>query len=302
MKRWDDPSLRVAGDTRQRARYRLLQSWWRETQLEVPPGSNGRQEVGSLLPERVAAVMSGLNYLSPAAREKAGRRVPRIQAEGGTVDVRRLAGNLLSSQPLAFNVFGHLRAHPRPAARVLSEVFGVAIDQIAWMEVEWAPPRDEHLGDRTAFDAFVAYRTGGRPGFLGIEVKYTEPFSPTPYDRPRYRAVAERSGVFAPGAADRLAQPATNQLWRQTLLALSLAATGGHGPGSAAILSMSGDGGVAQAVAGVSAEVTDESAVPLVGTVEDLVAGALRERALRPWAQALHRRYVDLSPVAATGD
>ena len=296
---WDDPSLAVASDTARRARYRALQSWWRETHLGVPPGSSGGRPVGSRLPDDVAGVLINLNFLTEEVRTYTQWRVPQIQDEGGTVDVARLRGNLLSSQPLCFNIFGHLRAHRRAAAPVLSRVFDIAIDEIVVIDVEWAPPRAAHLGDRTAFDALVVYRTGGELRFLGIETKYTEPFSATPYDAPRYRSLTEHSGAFRPGAADRLVGPATNQLWRQVLLTLSLSAEGSYGPGRAALLALDGDEGVARATAALAPELPDAGHVPLVGTLERLVAEARRMRTLRDWAAKLHTRYLDLTPVLA---
>lgn len=296
MTPWNDRSLQVASDTLHRARYRMLQSWWREHVLCVPPGFNGRQYLGSLLPHEAGP---DLNYLTDEVRAYAAHRVPEIQAEGGALNVDRLRRNLLSSQPLCFNVFGHLHAHPQQAALLLSSVFGTRIDEIVRIEVEWSPVRAEHLGDRSAFDAFVDYRAGGRRLFLGIEVKYTEPFSVKAYDRPEYRRLTEQLGVFADGAASRLVDPATNQLWRQTLLTLSLAATPEYDGGRAAILSLDGDAGVARAVAGLTAELTDDSVLPLVGTLEHLVIAAAGIPELLSWAEALRCRYLDLDQLRA---
>ena len=291
MTPWNDRSLQVPSDTLHRARYRLLQSWWRQHELCVAPGFNGRQYVGSLLPHEAGP---DLNYLTDEVREYAGHRIAEIQAEGGTLHVDRLRRNLLSSQPLCFNIFGHLQAFPAEAARVLSSLFGVAIEQVVRIEVEWSPLRADHLGDRTAFDAFVDYRAGGLRQFLGVEVKYTEPFSVKEYDRAEYRQLTADSGVFKPGAAERLVESATNQLWRQTLLTLSLAATEEYDGGRAAVLALEGDAGVTKAVAGLNAELTNPSR-PAVGTLEQLAVIASDEPALTDWAALLRRRYLDLS-------
>ena len=49
-------------------------------------------------------------------------------------------------------------------------------------------PADEYLDDRTAFDVFIEYEgDGDHAGFIGIEVKLTEPFSQHRYDKPTYR-------------------------------------------------------------------------------------------------------------------
>lgn len=291
MTPYNDRSLQVPGDTLHRARYRLLQSWWREHVLGVQPGFNGRQYLGSLLPHEAGP---DLNYLTDEVRDYAGHRIAQIHAEGGSVQVDRLRRNLLSSQPLCFNVFGHLQAYPGEAAKVLASVFRLPIDQIVRIEVEWSPWRGDHLRDRTAFDAFVDYRHEGRRLFLGIEVKYTEPFSVKEYDRPEYQELTASSGVFSPGAAQRLVGSATNQLWRQTLLTLSLAATGEYDGGRPAILSLEGDAGVSRAVAGVTAELVDDEVRPAVGTLEHLVIVASDEPALAEWASLLRRRYLDL--------
>ena len=78
------------------------------------------------------------------------------------------------------------------------------------------------LGDKTAFDAFVSYRTvDGRRGFFAVETKYTEPFSRKIYDKRRYREVtAWPESGFKEGAAEVLRgdQPS----WRNALLALAV--------------------------------------------------------------------------------
>lgn len=299
---WDDPSLAVAGDTARRARYRALQSWWRETHLGVPPGASGGRLIGSRLPDDVADVLVNLNFLTEEVRTYVRWRVLQIQDEGGNVDVARLRGNLLSSQPLCFNIFGHLRSHRRAAASLLSRVFGIDMDEIVSIELEWAPPRRLHLRDRTAFDAFVVYRASGELRFLGVETKYTEPFSATPYDSEVYRSVAAASGAFRAGAADRLVGSATNQLWRQVLLTLSLSASGEYGVGRAAVLALESDEGVERAMAALAPEFTDASQVPVVGTLERLVEEARRLRTLRDWATKLYTRYLDLSPVLGAAE
>lgn len=294
MTPWNHPSLQVASDTLHRARYRLLQSWWRQHVLDVPPGFNGRQYVGSLLPQDAGP---WLNYLTEEVRTYAAARVPDIAAEGGSLNQDRLRRNLLSSQPLCFNVFGHLQAHPAAAARVLSEVFNLPVDEVLHMEVEWAPLRRGPLGDRTAFDAFVDYRAGGSRRFLGIEVKYTEPFGVTRYDRPEYRELTAGSGAFREGAAERLVGAATNQLWRQTLLALSLTSAADYDSGRAALLSLQGDAGVERAVEGLTAEAATPEAEPVTGTLERLVIAAADVPELAAWAGLVRRRYLDMSPL-----
>jgi hypothetical protein len=80
-------------------------------------------------------------------------------------------------------------------------VLAVDIVTIEEVLVEHAPPAAKAmLGDRTAFDAFLLSTTStGGKGFLGVETKYTEPFSPTRYPASRYQhSPAYRLAGFPP--------------------------------------------------------------------------------------------------------
>jgi hypothetical protein len=167
MPAWYDPVLQVASDGARRARYRALQSWYRETQLGVEPGRSASGKlVGSLLPDDRA--LEGLNFLDPSIWSYAEQRADVVVRTGGTLARGRLRRNLLSSMPLCFNLFGKLQAEPAAAARVLGAALDLDIATVDEVLVEHAPAAATALlGDRTAFDAFVAYTTsGGATGFL----------------------------------------------------------------------------------------------------------------------------------------
>ena len=205
---WDDPALAVQSDTSWRARYRRLQSWYRETVLGVPPGTDQRGITrASMLPAEAVAQNPDLNFLDDEIAAYARKRAERVVADGGTLELDRLRRNMLSSMPLCFNLFGALRRHPAAAARGLGSALDLDIDEILMVKVEWAPPPDVHLKDRTALDAFVQYRTGGgRRAFFGVETKYTEPFSQRRYTSERYDAITkDPASGFAAGAECRLA-------------------------------------------------------------------------------------------------
>ena len=212
---WNDPGLAVKSDTRRRAGYRRLQSWYRETVLHVPPGRNATGRLlGSMLPREAVAREPGLNFLDAGIASYVAERIPAVRAMGGTINPDRVWRNMLSSMPLCFNLFGYLRQHPVATARTLRRALKLDIDEIECIDVEWAPEPAAHLGDRTAFDAFVAYRRadGGR-GFLGVETKYTELFSQREYDTEAYRRLtSDPASGFRAGAAGRLLGSRTNQL------------------------------------------------------------------------------------------
>ncbi len=293
---WNDPLLAVSHEPRRRALYRLLQSWYREHVLDVAPGVDGSgRPIGSLLAAEAVRGNTDLNFIDPAVGTYAADRIPEVVRAAGALDEHRLRHNMLSSQPLCFNIFGVLR--PQPALRdVLAELFRLDIDTVESVECEWAPDKKDHLGDRTAFDAFAVYRSkAGQRGFVAIETKYTEPFSPKAYDPPIYTEVTERCGLFREGAAGALRGGMTNQLWRMSLLAASVIEKGGFDLGCIAVLALADDSRAAAAISGLREQLIDPDPFLHSVSYEQLVEAAGRHPELSSWANGFNRRYLDLS-------
>ena len=293
---WAASELQAPGDPPWRARYRLLQSWYRETVLGAPPGLYRSKQVGNRLPDEWAAAHPHANFLNDEIARCADERVPQVRKSGGALDEVRLRRNLLSSMPLCFNLFGYLRGQAGPAARCLSTVLGVEIAEINDIEVEWAP-EDHPLRDRTAFDAMVWYRSRtGTRGLLGVETKYTEPFSQKEYDRPKYRRLTDHpSSGFWPGAADRLKGRRTNQLWRNALLALGLREGPDFDEGYVVVVHCEGDPGLSNPLAAFRAEMASPDSLLRVATYEGLIECLERDAKVTQWARAFRRRYLDLT-------
>jgi len=165
---------------------------------------------------------AGRNFLTPEIAEVARKRV----AQGrGTVEPFRLFHNMLSSQPMCFNLFGPLVNDHALAARFLAPLVPEPVHEVTRVSIEWAPePAEAYLGDRTAFDAFFEYRTSdGRLCAAGVETKLTEPFSQNEYDGDRYRRwMRVPSAPWLPEADAVVQNIAHNQLWRDHLLAVAL--------------------------------------------------------------------------------
>ena len=297
---WNDPSLNVASDNRWRARHRALQSWYRETVLKVPPGLDKTGKIrGNFLPSAAVRKNPGLNFLAPEIAAYVQSRVPEIQKEHGTLDLDRLRRNMLSSMPLCFNVFGFLRVHPEAAARVLSAVLSLDIKSVEQIEVEWTPPGEHPLGDRTAFDTFVEYRTGsGTRGFLGVETKYTDSFSQREYWTPIYAKITSspESG-FRRGVAGRLRAPHTNQLWRNCLLAVQARSGGRYECGHALVLARAEDTAGRSVVEQVRSKLAHPDQLLRFVSLEEMINAAIVESELEEWAIAFKQRYLDLTPV-----
>lgn len=299
--RWDDPSMVVASDSARTARYRRLQSWYREVQLGVDrPGIGAnRRPVASMLPTDVVAAQPDLNFVVPAAYEHAERRIREVRAEGGTLEEDRLRRNLLSSMPLCFNIFGALGGH-RAFLDLLRRLIDPAASRIDDVVCESAPrPAGRYLGDRSAFDALVTYDhlTAGRR-FLGVETKYTEPFSPTVYPSPTYGQVAEACGWFTDGATAPLLAAPTNQLFRTLLLAAAFERTDAYERGEILLLTLADDVRAQQAVAVVRTHLLDQGRLHHV-TYEQLVdvARTVGDPYLAGWADRFALRYLDPASV-----
>ena len=202
-----------AGDNAFTAQMRLHQSWWRRDRLAVPPGTDQRGNVyGNYLD--VDAAERGLNFLTPSIAAYAAERI----SSGPGVEEFRCTRNLLSSQPMAFNLFGPLRDDPALAQRLLDPLLPGGVTEAA-VRVEWTPDRTTHLDDRTSCDAVAHIRDrNGHPTIVAFETKLTEPFSQQHYDPPRYREVARRSEVWTDPEDLSLADTKWNQLWRNQLL------------------------------------------------------------------------------------
>ncbi len=292
--------LRVKSEPMLRAKYRLLQSWSRQTVLLAPAGRYRGKYSGNQISPEWLSNNPNANFLTREVIDYVAERVPEVLAEGGAIEETRLKGNLLSSQPLCFNLFGHLRAYPEHATTVLAATFDLDIEKIETIEVEWAPDPSLHLGDKTAFDAYVQYRTStGTRGFIGVETRYTENFTQREYDQPEYRRVTEDpASGFKPGAAEVLKAKSTNQLWRNALLAASVRKLEGFDHGHVAVLACEDDTSLDGAIRRLESQLEVPPSLLRVGNFQELIAEADKIPALAEWSAASHERYLDLAPVS----
>lgn len=233
------------------AQMRLHQSRYRHERLGLPCGTGPQRgstrRYGNMLrPEDGAR---GANFLSP---EIFAVVQERLAQDTDRVEPFRLLHNMLSSQPMCFNLFGPLVRDHALASRLVSAMLGKAVEVVD-VRIEHAPsPSEEYLADRTSFDAFIAYESAGGRGFVGIETKLTEPFSRKSYDRPEYRRWMRPGGPWRDPRSARAADMAHNQLWRDHLLAVALRDHPGSsfGEGQLVLVRHPGDGDCGRVVAG----------------------------------------------------
>ena len=120
------------------------------------------------------------NFLTKDAFEHAKYRVEH-KKKYETIEADRLFNNLLSSQPMAFNLFCPLRQmfeeSPETATNVIKAALpDYPIHKVTGVELEFIPENNESLiGDKSAMDAIIKFEDeAGKRGFIAVETKYSE--------------------------------------------------------------------------------------------------------------------------------
>ena len=168
-------------------RMRFHQSWYRHQQLKVPYGTgtsrSSNDYYGNML--RKEAAEHGRNFLTPRIFEVAEERLSQKRNEklrkhhdkqldgwldekladgGGAVQRDRFLRNMLSSQPMCFNLFGELALDLDLATKLVNALWGTQIAALWNLErahagvrvtgvcFEWAPQNhSDFLGDKHGF-------------------------------------------------------------------------------------------------------------------------------------------------------
>ena len=124
---------------------------------------------------------SGKNFVNEYTFIYAKKRVKNKQPNE-TIDEFRLFNNLLSSQPMAFNLFCPLISMLEDGlndtvTRIISSIFTqFHIATVTEIALEYLHTDIEnYLNDKTAMDAIIRFLdTKNRPCFIAIETKYTD--------------------------------------------------------------------------------------------------------------------------------
>ena len=174
-------------DTSFTAKARLLQSIWRVVNgLQIGIGPNkGSIDKETGLPTYygnmiVEGESNGRNFFYPQTFEYAKRRV-KEKKKDETIDDYILFNNLMSSMPMAFNLFHPLMIlqlqHPDALDKMIQIAFpSLPIHKIKEIGLEFIPTPIEHYTyDKSAMDAFISFwdKKGGEY-IIAIETKYTD--------------------------------------------------------------------------------------------------------------------------------
>ena len=173
---------------------------------------------------------SGANFLAEYIHAHALKRI-RDKKPYEMIQEDRLFNNLLSSQPMAFNLFYPLEKlrseSPQDATRAIQAAlpcYDIAlVEEVA---LEFIPEKYKDItGDRSAMDAIIRYVDfEGKNCFIAIETKYSESLGANEAKddatKEKERRVAVELGFFCDEAAKQIASgevPLT-QIYRNFLL------------------------------------------------------------------------------------
>jgi len=299
----DDRVPRRPEMTEFRRRLRYHQSQWREAQghpigsqpIAPRPDAGPARLVGSRLPLDYARE-TGANLLTAGALDAAKARTSFIEPHQ-SFDHQRLWADLLSSEAMAFNLFGDLAADLRLADRAVHTWWPDAPGTVREVRFAHSPGRFDpaYLNSLRAFDlAFVLDLDDGTQGIVGLDTKYHErakPETPKPSNLRRYLEVAERSGVFEAGAIDAVkGRSDLAVMWLEHLLLLSMLqhASGTWSWGRYVVVHPAGNSDFADACARYRGLLVEKSTFSSVTVEEALDANVLPART----AKALRKRYL----------
>ena len=324
----DGHQVSIKSDSADQARLRLLQALWRE-RMDLPIGRQERPErdpvpLGSRVDDDEIR-RQGINFLTPTVIERVEQTLAAadcagVAQTGRLVSEQRLWSDLLSSQPLAFNLFGELAADLTLATAAARRLWGDQIASVTSICFEWSPGRGDstYLDNHSSFDVFIAYTTAtGTRGFVGIDVKYHENMRARAAkavdwyeENPRYAAVAEASESFSPQALKAVADPAMRgarsslggtpmqQLWFDHLLALSMTQADDEWDHGKFVFMYPTANQRARNAADDYRHVLNDGSGFEPMTIEKFVA-ATAECTDAPWVEAFRQRYLDVGPVDA---
>ena len=299
----DDDIQRRPAMTEFRRRTRYHQARWREanghpigSQPYAPrPDGKPVRLVGSRLPLAYGRE-SGATFLTAGALAAARSRTSIIEPNQ-SFDHQRLWADLLSSEALAFNLFGDLTADLALADRAVHTWWPETPGTVSDVRFAHSPGRLDltWLNSLRAFDAaFVLDIGDGTEGIVAIDTNYHERVKseiPKPENLWRYLEVAERSGIFAPGAIDAVnGRSELAVMWLEHLLMLSMLQhpSRGWSSGRYVVVYPAGNWDIAGACARYHDLLADESTFSSV-TIEDLLdANALPAQT----TSALRDRYL----------
>lgn len=159
---------------------RLLQSMYRVKIGEeegVGSTKTSKRKYGNMIS---GGEISGKNFLMKETFEYAKKRV-KNRKDNETIDEFRLFNNLLSSMPMAFNLFHPLmlllEENPEKVTLAIRSIFkNIPVFVVTKIGLEFIPtPIEKYAKDKSAMDAYIQFQdNNGEKYIIAIETKYTD--------------------------------------------------------------------------------------------------------------------------------
>lgn len=272
---------------------RILQSIWREERSYGIGEYRGKKR-GNFLPMPWAQETLS-NYLSDTIKQVVRDEVIDSHDANKLYCKPRIFNNLLSSQPLCFNLFAELKADLQLASKVFNALSPDRIKEVTKIEFEYSPGRRDpkYTGDRSASDVYVEFlNESGKKGFVGIEVKYHENLQNKPaVMRQRYFEIASQMGCFKSNAMEQLQQKPLEQIWRDHMLAGSILQADDFDDGFFVFLYPKDNNHCSQAIKDYRNCLTDSKTFE-AWLIEDVVS-TIEQFTQDRWIHLLYDRYLD---------
>lgn len=208
-------------------RARLLQSMYRMEIGEeegVGPTRASKRKYGNMIS---GGDVSGKNFLMKETFEYAKERV-KNRRENETIDEFRLFNNLLSSMPMAFNLFHPLmlllKQDPAMVTLAVRSVFrNFAVFEVTEIGLEFIPtPIENYTKDKSAMDAYIKFMDNkGGKHIIAIETKYTDVLGVNEAQRcEEQKQMLIDTGLFSPDFDELLTggKVKLTQIYRNLLL------------------------------------------------------------------------------------
>lgn len=221
-----------SGDNIFTRKARLLQSVYRLENIEntcgIGPNKNSSHRL-TLKPTYYGNIIvngetSGKNFFYSQTFEYAKKRVREKKPEE-TIDEYRLFNNLLSSMPMAFNLFHPLMMlkdeYPDVLNKIIKELFPqLPIHHVVSIEIEFIPtPLSKYTDDKSAMDAAILFTDKEENKYIiAIETKYTDALGQNKAkENDLKHKAAILSGLFSEEGINHIATGCT-QIYRNFLL------------------------------------------------------------------------------------
>lgn len=205
----------------------MLQSAYRVEIVEpegVGPNINSKRKYGNMIS---GGDISGKNFLIRETFEYAKERIKR-KKEYETIEGFRLFNNLLSSMPMAFNLFYPLmlilNKEPDLVTLAIKNIFrDFPICKVTEIGLEFVPvPLDKYIKDKSAMDAYIKFvDDNGELYIIAIETKYTDVMGiKEAVNSGEQKKLLIETGLFKPGFDELLYNGSIilSQIYRNFLL------------------------------------------------------------------------------------